>query len=1177
MSTCDVTLQVVNSQGSDSGGEDAPPAAASAPGPAPTAPPSGSGQGQARLRLNPSLATDPALHRPSPTEVQLLAALPPSAAAAAAAYHSAIASSPYFCLPPPPLQDAPPPSPSPQLLTSRAKVDTPAAAVATAHDAPPAPRQVPVFMCSPCGIRFSSSSTLEAHQTYYCSHRLKNLKGRSDSDSEEGRAAPSSCEGGALQGDESVASDASHEGGAAPAQGPAAKAARTGKQYACPHCSYSADKKVSLNRHMRMHSASPAPAAAAAAVATVNGEVQPGGAGADAGAVGAPQLVDRYCQDCDIRFSSVKTFRAHKMHYCSTRHVVKGPPHLGPAAKAAAPAPATAASSSTGESAPASPADGASPPPGPALPASPGAASPAVVPVGVPAPAPPQPILALPTNPILLVPYSLFQGASLLTGPAALAMAHHDSPCVLLADGTLQPLAQGILSQHPHPHPQPPPQVPAASPAAAPAGHAPTSQPTHRDDPTTGGEPATSTPPRHHQREGSEASGPLDLSVRRALYGGADQPVGTSEGDAADGDCDGREEAAGAGGAGCGPYLLSASSASTTPSPAPSAASPARRGDSPGAVASPKQPPHAPSPKSPRRTPNGVVAVKPEVLVANQKRVIVSPTRSLGSDGQSADEVAPPPPLSYPSPVIATRRGLAPSSSASPSLATPPPQAVTAVAKLPPVLTPPAGSLPLLAPAVAGGAPGAASALLAAQRAGELLGGPAGAAAAAAALLPLLMAAELPALPPHVLVKQGVSKCRECNIVFCKHENYVAHKRHYCSARLEGGGVGASASPPGGGSPTGGGPGSPRGAAQQPLPHKTLLQFICGACGIKFTSLDNLNAHQAYYCPKRAELPAAKPPEDKLGRKCPKCKVLVPAEQVGTHQCCGSGAGAAGAGVGGGGAGAGWKCPCCEVVSPTASAAQRHMDTHSGVRAFRCTICRYKGNTLRGMRTHIRMHFEKRTADLQEENYITCITGEDAVHQTQQPQQGAAPAPAPTPASAPAPAPTSATDAYPESPSDGGDSGRIDKLHFCDACSYNSSYKGNVVRHCKLVHSGRAGVGVATADDAPGGATADAVVAATTVAAAAATPRAGADADASVVKREPAEGEGAVSAVKTEPGADDAHGAAAEVNLARPKYCKSCDISFQYLSTFIAHKKYYCSSHAAENSANNRTTEASVL
>ena len=30
------------------------------------------------------------------------------------------------------------------------------------------------------------------------------------------------------------------------------------------------------------------------------------------------------------------------------------------------------------------------------------------------------------------------------------------------------------------------------------------------------------------------------------------------------------------------------------------------------------------------------------------------------------------------------------------------------------------------------------------------------------------------------------------------------------------------------------------------------------------------------------------------------------------------------------------------------------------------------------------------------------------------------------------------------------------------------------------------------------------------------------------------------------------------------KYCKQCNITFMYLSTFIAHKKYYCSSHAGE-------------
>lgn len=31
--------------------------------------------------------------------------------------------------------------------------------------------RVPAFVCAPCGIKFSSMSTLEAHQTFYCTHK----------------------------------------------------------------------------------------------------------------------------------------------------------------------------------------------------------------------------------------------------------------------------------------------------------------------------------------------------------------------------------------------------------------------------------------------------------------------------------------------------------------------------------------------------------------------------------------------------------------------------------------------------------------------------------------------------------------------------------------------------------------------------------------------------------------------------------------------------------------------------------------------------------------------------------------------------------------------------------------------------------------------------------------------
>lgn len=157
------------------------------------------------------------------------------------------------------------------------------------------PRQN-VFMCTPCGIRFSSLSTLEAHQTYYCSHRK-------DADENTQKTSNNSSD---VNGSE-----------------PPTKSMKTGKQYACTQCSYSADKKVSLNRHMRMHQTSPTPSST-----TSNGE-DPSPSQSQ---VIVPQIIgptpppppqiiiDRYCTDCDIRFSSTKTYRAHKQHYCSSRH-----------------------------------------------------------------------------------------------------------------------------------------------------------------------------------------------------------------------------------------------------------------------------------------------------------------------------------------------------------------------------------------------------------------------------------------------------------------------------------------------------------------------------------------------------------------------------------------------------------------------------------------------------------------------------------------------------------------------------------------------------------------------------------------------------------------------------------------------------------------------------------------
>lgn len=80
-------------------------------------------------------------------------------------------------------------------------------------------------------------------------------------------------------------------------------------------------------------------------------------------------------------------------------------------------------------------------------------------------------------------------------------------------------------------------------------------------------------------------------------------------------------------------------------------------------------------------------------------------------------------------------------------------------------------------------------------------------------------------------------------------------------------------------------------------------------------------------------------------------QALLPADQLPAHQCTGV-------------TNTGWKCPCCFIVCNSTNAIQKHFESHTGVKAFLCTICNYKGNTIRGMRTHIRVHFDKRNGEV---------------------------------------------------------------------------------------------------------------------------------------------------------------------------------------------------------------------
>lgn len=79
------------------------------------------------------------------------------------------------------------------------------------------------------------------------------------------------------------------------------------------------------------------------------------------------------------------------------------------------------------------------------------------------------------------------------------------------------------------------------------------------------------------------------------------------------------------------------------------------------------------------------------------------------------------------------------------------------------------------------------------------------------------------------------------------------------------------------------------------------------------------------------------------------------------------------------------------------------------------------------MRTHIRMHFDKKTGECNEENYITCIVEEDRI---EIPPSGLVVSNSPLP---PAVTPTIPELVHPS------------QMFFCEMCNYSSTYKGNVV------------------------------------------------------------------------------------------------------------------------------------
>ncbi|GBN32875.1 hypothetical protein AVEN_122540-1 [Araneus ventricosus] len=289
------------------------------------------------------------------------------------------------------------------------------------------------------------------------------------------------------------------------------------------------------------------------------------------------------------------------------------------------------------------------------------------------------------------------------------------------------------------------------------------------------------------------------------------------------------------------------------------------------------------------------------------------------------------------------------------------------------------------------------------------------------------------------------------------------------------------------------------------------------------------------------------------------------------------------------------------------------------------------------MRTHIRIHLDKNSST-PEEAYILCMDEGGAeigcasrkspgsrmnldriksVITTEPPQGEASMAVSPVAGLPPAilPAEVVAIKAVPDDTVATGDT-----THWCQICGYSSSYKGNVVRHVKLVHkdlvstqtmsnivnsrpsveppvkqndsnesinrvtSHDSFLSASTAEHSNSSSSADVkpmvngilnkteqqlrledkalMLKTETVSPPPKSPTLDSATASKGVKRPLSEeGQCPSGAFSSKSG---------------PKYCKSCDISFNYLSNFLAHKRFYCTPKSGEVSGQETNSVQSV-
>ena len=486
--------------------------------------------------------------------------------------------------------------------------------------------------------------------------------------------------------------------------------------------------------------------------------------------------------------------------------------------------------------------------------------------------------------------------------------------------------------------------------------------------------------------------------------------------------------------------------------------------------------------------------------------------------------------------------------------------------------------------------------------------------------------AAAPHSPVIMAARPSVFRCEDCNIVFYKRDNYTVHKELYCAGRRAKTELSSPDSPPH--SPSRSLPtspdskksssssksmASPASVRDTTTPDEYTVQYFCIPCKIRFSSPDTLEAHQQYYCPARkviAEQLAAQaslsctalsPKSSSEKAICPQChKCFNTMDDMMKHPCnqatmkipmfC---------------------CPYCEYVAQSDSRLLDHIKAHAPTKAYRCTLCGYRGNTVRGMRMHGKTHIDAgenftddHMCELEEPPLIPkrlrTVTESVAINvATEMIKQN-----------------TGQFQHRQRSRSVESGNGSLQQVpHFCEecnslftdtaalqahmqlhlqekqdfkckSCDFIAGVKGELVRHVKMIHENGKVLGFDNKKDLKNSARYTIENLISVKQEKSALPErnnnvspvkkcisAPAVLDSSIPSKL-GHHSGTLSPSQLSPKTSGTEPVSSMSQAGEPpliglntdkcNYCSQCDISFVYRNTYLAHKKYYCSSHIGE-------------